>query len=116
MVKELGIIRSGSGGIIGCKSAADQVYYFNLTIEILKYFSAFQVDNKIVITYEDVEHIDRVELSRFNYGPDLYLDIYYDLFIHARLMILDDEIPNSLKYDWNVRIERNLCETIFIFN
>lgn len=29
MVKELGIIRSGSGGIIGCKSAADQVYYYN---------------------------------------------------------------------------------------
>lgn len=54
MVKELGIIRSGSGGIIGCKSAADQVYYYNLTIEILKYFSAFQIDNKIIVTYEDV--------------------------------------------------------------
>ena len=50
MVKELGIIRSGSGGIIGCKSAADQVYYYNLTIEILKYFSAFQIDNKIIVT------------------------------------------------------------------
>lgn len=49
MVKELGIIRSGSGGIIGCKSAADQVYYYNLTIEILKYFSAFQIDNKIIV-------------------------------------------------------------------
>lgn len=79
MVKELGIIRSGSGGIIGCKSAADQVYYYNLTIEILKYFSAFQIDNKIIVTYEDVEHIDRVELSRIS--SDFYLDIYYDLFI-----------------------------------
>lgn len=114
MVKELGIIRSGSGGIIGCKSAADQVYYYNLTIEILKYFSAFQIDNKIIVTYEDVENIDRVELSRISSG--FYLDIYYDLFIHTRLMILDDEIPNSLKYNWNVRTERNLHETIFIFN
>ena len=50
MVKELGIIRSGSGGIIGCKSAADQVYYYNLSIEILKYFSAFLIDNKIIVT------------------------------------------------------------------
>ena len=42
MVKELGIIRSGSGGIIGCKSAADQVYYYNLTIEILNISQHFR--------------------------------------------------------------------------
>lgn len=32
MVKELGIIRSGFGGIIGCKSAADQVTIILLSI------------------------------------------------------------------------------------
>lgn len=116
MVKELGIIRDGNGEIIGCLDEVDRAYYYNLTLDILKYFSAFQVDNKIIISYEDVEHIDRIVLSISNYGSSLYLDIYYNLFVHTKLMVLDDEIPSSLKHNWNVTVERNLRETIFTFN
>lgn len=116
MVKELSVIRDGGGKILGCSTNANQAYYYYLTLDILKYFSVFQVDNKIIVTHEDVEHIDRIEISRFSYGSGFYLDIYYNLFVHTKLIVLDDEIPSSLKYDWEVTTESNLRETIFTFN
>lgn len=103
----------------GARGASDlhsSEYYLNIFYyNILKAFSIVQVDNSILVQYDDVEHVDEVNIVCV-FGRGFLITIHYNLTVYSSLEVTNHEIPIELVNRWKVDTIRELRCTTFIFN
>lgn len=91
-------------------------YYYEdiLPNIILKYFSIIQLDNSIIIQYEDIEHINKVDLEYYN--GKLSAIVRYNQINFLKLSITDYELSTKLIDRWDIITDREPNCTTFKFN